>query len=248
MTRLAFGPFVRLKGVPMLDPVFDAPDRQEWDELDWERFLQRADARTAKYQELYETLAQHPNRDLLIAHEMGWEEELRRCGGERNCPACEDRFDCEAYELMRLMSDPQSLEEDPDAAELMACFEQLRDIPAYCRAQEFAAALEEKLRASVPRWANDEEARNAAFHAQMVPAQIAGGHGIGYERDSLCGNIANCKRALRSLDQCLDELAGLTARGLLGAPDLEQVRTQAASLVQEVTCWIDQLRGRIWWR
>lgn len=232
----------------MLDPVFDAPGRDEWDEFDWERFLQRADARTAKYQELYETLAKHPNRDLLIAHEMGWEEDLRRCGGERNCPSCAERFDCEAYELQRLMADPQSMSEDPDADELIACFEQLRDVPAYCRAQEFATALEEKFRAGVPRWADDEEARNAAFHAQMVPAQIAGGHGIGYERDSLCGNIANCKRALRSLEQCMEGMAALCARGMLNASDVEQMRRLATAVDREVTCWIDQLRGRIWWR
>src|ERR1700710_308110 len=51
-------------------------DRDEpeniWDEYDWERFLQQQDRKTEKYMELLERFIDDPNRDQIIAREMGW--------------------------------------------------------------------------------------------------------------------------------------------------------------------------------
>ena len=43
-----------------------------WDEYDWERFLQQQDRKTEKYMELLEKYLDDPNRDQIIAREMGW--------------------------------------------------------------------------------------------------------------------------------------------------------------------------------
>jgi len=43
-----------------------------WDEYDWERFLQQQDRKTEKYMELLERYIDDPNRDQIIAREMGW--------------------------------------------------------------------------------------------------------------------------------------------------------------------------------
>ena len=52
------------------------PDDQEpekiWDEYDWERFLQQQDRKTERYMELLEKYIDDPNRDQIIAREMGW--------------------------------------------------------------------------------------------------------------------------------------------------------------------------------
>src|SRR5205085_12141713 len=47
------------------------PDRI-WDEYEWERFLQQQDHKTEKYMELLEKYLDHPQRDQIIAREMGW--------------------------------------------------------------------------------------------------------------------------------------------------------------------------------
>src|SRR3954453_9227042 len=47
------------------------PDRV-WDEYEWERFLQQQDHKTEKYMELLEKYLDHPQRDQIIAREMGW--------------------------------------------------------------------------------------------------------------------------------------------------------------------------------
>jgi hypothetical protein len=73
-----------------------------WDEYQWERFLQEQDRNTEKYFGLLETFADHPDRDELIAREMGWDscaddseiEEIADllCGQEfEDC--CEDPVD-----------------------------------------------------------------------------------------------------------------------------------------------------------
>lgn len=43
-----------------------------WDEYQWERFLQQQDHKTEKYMELLEKYLDHPQRDQIIAREMGW--------------------------------------------------------------------------------------------------------------------------------------------------------------------------------
>jgi hypothetical protein len=50
----------------------DHPSDNIWDEYAWERFLQQQEQRTEKYMELLEKYLNHPQRDELIAREMGW--------------------------------------------------------------------------------------------------------------------------------------------------------------------------------
>ena len=49
----------------------------------------------------------------------------------------------------------------------------------------------------------DEDVLEAISASSIIPAKIAGGHGMGYEKDTLCGNIANCKRSLKNARKCV---------------------------------------------
>src|SRR5207245_1660097 len=51
-----------------------------WDEYDWERFLQQQDRKTERYMELLEKYIDDPNRDQIIAREMGWHHLLDDAG------------------------------------------------------------------------------------------------------------------------------------------------------------------------
>src|SRR5512140_2319030 len=51
---------------------FDHQPEGAWDEYDWERFLQQQDHKTEKYMELLEKYLDDPQRDQIIAREMGW--------------------------------------------------------------------------------------------------------------------------------------------------------------------------------
>ena len=58
----------------------DEPPEKVWDEYDWERFLQQQDRKTEKYMELLERYIDDPNRDQIIAREMGGYHLLDRDG------------------------------------------------------------------------------------------------------------------------------------------------------------------------
>src|SRR3954470_9121897 len=58
---------------------FDEPERV-WDEYAWERFLQQQDSKTDRYMELFEKYIDDPNRDQIIAREMGWTHQVDQPG------------------------------------------------------------------------------------------------------------------------------------------------------------------------
>ncbi len=226
------------------DVVPEPSAREEWDEQQWERFMQRADARAAKYQELYETLAAHPDRERLIAREMGWDLDPESCAGGVRCPECERQSECEAYEMLLLNDRAPRPVEDPDGADLAACFAELRNIPAYSRTLDFAEDVHAFLRSAGVVRVDDEDVRAALRAAQMAPAQVAAGHGIGYEGDSLYGNIALCKRALRNLAACAEALGQLNLRGLADASGVACLRARADEAGRVIEQWIASLRER----
>jgi len=231
----------------MMDEMLsNSGEWEDWDEDDWERFLQQADVRTAKYQELFETLDGHPRRDELIAREMGWDQFFEQCrfeGGD--CDNCPHRFDCERHELIRLVSGDDE-DGDEDLAEE---FEEIWKIPAFREGHDFSLRLQQYFESNGNGdLRHDEDVLRALSAASMVPAQIAGGHGIGYDKDSLCGNIANCKRALKNLGICFSLLTDLHTRQIIPFERLCDLKSDAESLRAEVQHWIEDLRSRVWWR
>ncbi|MEO5721160.1 MAG: hypothetical protein ABIR71_06795 [Chthoniobacterales bacterium] len=58
-------------------PGYDHEPNRAWDEYEWERFLQQQDHKTEKYMELLEKYLDHPERDQIIAREMGWTQLLQ---------------------------------------------------------------------------------------------------------------------------------------------------------------------------
>lgn len=75
----------------MPDP--DEPDKI-WDEYDWERFLQQQDRKTERYMELLERYIDDPNRDQIIAREMGWYHLLDK-DGEKWAESVDSLFEAE---------------------------------------------------------------------------------------------------------------------------------------------------------
>src|SRR5216110_2081305 len=67
---------------------FDHQPERAWDEYDWERFLQQQDHKTEKYMELLEKYLDDPNRDQIIAREMGWTQLLEGHDWTRKSTPC----------------------------------------------------------------------------------------------------------------------------------------------------------------
>jgi len=215
----------------MRDENFHEDD--DWDEDDWERFLQKADVRNAKYMELFETLHNHPDCDNLIAKEMGWNHKYEDC---------EKSNECHIYEINQIFDESIECHEATEGD-----VDDVKKITAYRKSYEFCIRLREYFKSnSVIE--TDENARDAITASSIVPAKIAGGHGMGYEKDSLCGNIANCKRSLKNASKCIYSLELVRVNALFPEDEMNILIGEAIKVEREVTKWIDELRSKIWWR
>src|ERR1700759_2821420 len=89
----------------------DEPEKT-WDEYDWERFLQQQDRKTERYMELLERYIDDPNRDQIIAREMGWYHLLDK-DGEKWAENVDFLFD-QDQELQEEGEDEESEEENEE--------------------------------------------------------------------------------------------------------------------------------------
>lgn len=167
-----------------------------WDEYQWERFLQEQDRNTEKYFGLLEQFVDHPDRDGLIAREMGWD-------------SCAD--DSEIEEIADLMRGQDLDEADEEAGE--GEFDKFTKSPIY------ADTL--RLHRWISRWIDSDdrlkdhpEAVRFATRSAVCGAKLAA---------ALCGDdiaeigmtIAYLKRALKASNDALDAAAKLVESGLL---------------------------------
>ena len=71
---------------------------------------------------------------------------------------------------------------------------------------------------------------------------------MGYEKDSLCGNIANCKRSLKNASKCIYLLEIVRANASFPDSDINILIGEAIKVEREVIKWIEEMRAKIWWR
>lgn len=81
--------------------------------------------------------------------------------------------------------------------------------------------------------------------AGKVGANLAGGHGLGYDEQTLCGNIVKCRWALADCLFCREMLEQMAQR--TGDPDLAALVTQCEELAAAIRERIAALRARVWW-
>lgn len=241
----------------------ERPDRggdDIWDENQWEAFMKANDQRASKYVDLvYTFLAKYP-RPLdsdpeavrawkaqlrLFLESKGWDEEdtllpllwIGTDKGEESDqpPEFEDE-------------DPHHLSDfDQDEALLDESFEddfyKLQEVKAYQQGMELAS--------QVLRWAHDLELQDkdlllVEFCAQVnkIPAKIAGGHGMGYEKEALGGNIACVKRALRAANMALKLLPQLKNAPFMDEDTYLHFYERTHTLRNEVGIYVQELRRR----
>jgi hypothetical protein len=84
-----------------------------------------------------------------------------------------------------------------------------------------------------------------ALSAPKIGANLAGGHGLGYDEETLCGNIVKCRWALADCEFCremLEQLAQRTGRGIYRA-----LAEESRRLSERIRERIARLRARVWW-
>jgi hypothetical protein len=82
--------------------------------------------------------------------------------------------------------------------------------------------------------------------AGKIGANLAGGHGLGYDEEFICGNIVKCRWALSDCEFCREMLEPLHAQtgDAIYAKLIEDTRRIAEVLRERIA----RLRQRVWWQ
>jgi len=198
---------------------FDHQPEGAWDEYDWERFLQQQDHKTEKYMELLEKYLDDPNRDQIIAREMGWTQLL-------------DGRDW-TQEVDALLEEEE--EEKPTPAD------SFEDHSLYRAAFALTVWIDHMFDQDATLQ-NEPSAVKLATHAALASAKLAAALS-GEDVDEIGMTIAYLKRALKAITLSMDAAAALLREKRIAAPQhavllqrLFQVRDGIITLIGEYRC------------
>jgi hypothetical protein len=178
----------------------DEQPEKIWDEYDWERFLQQQDRKTEKYMELLEKYIDHPDRDQIIAREMGWNHLLNE-DGERWAEEVEEMFEEEMPDELDLLDD------DEDDTDVEAEEEDFEVHPLYQASFALTVWLDQ-LFDEREELQNHPAAVKLSTNAAICSAKLAAALSDD-EIDEIGMTIAYLKRALKAITTAMEAAAQL---------------------------------------
>lgn len=163
-----------------------------WDEYDWERFLQQQDQKTEKYMELLEKYIDDPQRDEIVAREMGW------------VHLSEEETEDWNEEAESFLDETGEGEEDEGSAigQINASAESFEQHVLYRAAFALTIWIDQLFEAN-PALQNDPAAVKLATHTALAAAKLAAALSD-EEAEELGMTIAYLKRALKAVTVALD--------------------------------------------
>ena len=209
---------------------FDRERDGIWDEYDWERFLQQQDQRTEKYMELLEKYIDDPQRDEIIAREMGW--------------ASTSAADDWSAEVDALLDEDWRSQEDQNSVESGATSETFEDHVLY-RAAFALTVWIDKLFDQNAALQEEPVAIKLATHAALASAKLAAALSDD-DVDELGMTIAYLKRALKAITVSLDSAAKLLSKKLIAARQHSVLQQRLFQVRDGIITLMGEYRGE--WR
>src|SRR5213594_1667942 len=192
---------------------YEGGSEHMWDEYDWERFLQQQDQKTEKYMQLLETYLDDPQRDEIIAREMGWTQLLDAKDWSAEVDALLDEDD--EFSMDKAARSGETFEEHSlyrAAFALTIWIDQLFDQ---------SASLQ-----------NEPTAVRLATHSALASAKLAAALS-GDNVDEIGMTIAYLKRALKAVTISMDAAAQLRKLSDLISPAQHAVLQQRLFRVRD---------------
>jgi hypothetical protein len=243
--------------IQKLDEALEAqkhkpPEEKEWDEFDYEKLLRESDARTDKYSELLDKYIDHPDRERIIAKEMGWnslEEELEEeDDGKCHEEPCDQVSESENQRGFEIPDDLPEIEPDPatEGVDWVHDKHGGTSHPLAMRAHEASIAFWSKCDELGFKETEDEDLCNLITEYQITSAKLAGAlNGLAYGRDLTEGAfvVACLKRALGHLHAAQAALEKVAPRKMLPEETVESVRTELFGIREEILRLMGEFRG-----
>lgn len=178
---------------------YDHEPERAWDEYDWERFLQQQDQKTEMYMELLEKYLDDPQRDEIIAREMGWSHLLE--GKDWNA------------EVDALLSEGSRSDQDEeliDGENEFQSTENFEDHPLYHAAFALTIWIDQLFDRDASLQ-NEPAAVKLATHAALASAKLAAALND-EDVDEIGMTIAYLKRALKAITVSIEAALHLFSR------------------------------------
>lgn len=210
---------------------FEHEPERAWDEYDWERFLQQQDHKTEKYMELLEKYLDDPQRDQIIAREMGWTQLL-------------DSKDWGAEVDALLDEDAATQDDESDEDEAATPSDTFEDHSLY-RAAFALTIWIDRLFDQNPSLQNEPNAVKLATHSALASAKLAAAlsdDGV----DEIGMTIAYLKRALKAITMSMDAAAQLVAEKLITAEQHGVLQQRLFQVRDGIITLMGEYRGE--WR
>jgi len=203
---------------------YDEPERA-WDEYDWERFLQQQDSKTERYMELFEKYIDDPNRDQIIAQEMGWTHLVDQPAEDVDGIEFEPDFEVEA-------------EGDEDSEEVFESH------PLYQNAFSLTVWIDQ-LFDEMPSVASSPVGVKLASHVAVASAKLAAALS---DRDTeeIGMTIAYLKRALRAISTAVEAAHQMSHDGSLKSRQFQELYQRIFQVRDSIIVMMGDLRAE--WR
>ncbi len=200
-----------------------------WDEYEWERFLQQQDQRTEKYMGLLEKYIDDPQRDEIVAREMGW------------CNAAEE-VESEWQEADEEFEE----EEVRSGADIISdCAETFEQHVLY-RASFNLTIWIDRLFEANSGLQNDPAAVKLATHAALAAAKLAAALSD-EEVEELGMTIAYLKRSLKAITTAMDAAAQLGTEQKLSRAEGAALQQRLFQVRDGIILLMGEFRGE-WMR
>ncbi len=246
----------------------EGPDNEPvWDEYDWERFLREQDLRAERYLELMETYRDHPDRDNIVAREMGWHHLVKECNDPNpKCDGCSEQWRCNYFQNLRSTNpqDPGSVEdliselldqlienqaeelwfpegddEEPDE-EGDYDPDAFQEDPLYQEAFSLGLWIRHFF-TSLPAAENQECVVRLISYALVIAAKVAAAIGDG-EFDEIGMSIAYLKRGLRTCNLCLESLQEIERKEIAPPYGIEKARRKIFAVRDGIVSLLGECR------
>ena len=202
---------------------FDHEPERAWDEYDWERFLQQQDHKKEKYMELLEKYLDDPNRDQIIAREMGWTQLL------------EGKDWTQEVDALLEEDAGEERAEPPDSFEEHSLY----------RAAFALTVWIDKLFDQDTALQNEPAAVKLATHSALASAKLAAALSD-EDVDEIGMTIAYLKRALKAITVSMEAGAKLFSEKLIAARQYSVLKQRLFQVRDGIISLMGEYRGE--WR